>query len=403
MDKLTCNSTEKVTSLQQDVEKNETKNLLSQYLESWIKLQSTEDVNLLITSLVENQLIVAEKQQNIVSILDERLWLGARFTPDAALLFKKNTSWFDVIKLSDDARNEDILMLTIDEQWNITKQKFWNKTIKFDTNKIQSTEKLIWVLNNKKQENSKLIDESKLQLCKLDDEVLPVKTPTENLSKVNIQVIPEAVPMLAIDDEWIMRISDNGDVDNIDQQVEITPIVEAKTNINENVTTNKNIQKIYHIDSDINDIDVKPEVTTVAPEIIESNVVQLENHQLEKLDKKIKWLEKTDANDGNNSIVTEKSLIEDEDLTPAKEKVEVISYKEYSIKSWDNLWKIMRSQYGLSNPTDIANTLNTLKRDPNFGITDINKPLRIKQKIKLPSKVEVKSPSRGDKIMELKK
>jgi hypothetical protein len=82
--------------------------------------------------------------------------------------------------------------------------------------------------------------------------------------------------------------------------------------------------------------------------------------------------------------------------------VETISYTQYKVSKWDNLWKIMRNEYGLSNSTDIANILNVLSKDNNFWITDLNRKLKIGKKLNLPSEIKVKSKSRGDKVMKLK-
>ena len=90
------------------------------------------------------------------------------------------------------------------------------------------------------------------------------------------------------------------------------------------------------------------------------------------------------------------------------EKNDEIKNKKYEVQKGDTLWQIIREQYGISDYTDIANTLYKIKQFNdvnNFweNKVDFSKPdtLKISQQLLLPDNITVTSPTKGEKIFSL--
>jgi len=139
------------------------------------------------------------------------------------------------------------------------------------------------------------------------------------------------------------------------------------------------------------------ENTSIIEEVSNNNLeVTKEQTETESVAK-----EQTETKSVTEEQTETKSVTEEQTETESVAK-ETISYIDYTVKSWDNLWQIMRNEYGLTNPTDIANLLNVLVDGWKSWINDLKATLKIGQKLKLPSEILVKSKSRWDENMKLK-
>ena len=212
--------------------------------------------------------------------------------------------------------------------------------------------------------------------------------------------------IFTIDEKWITaenKFSNNlvpFNVNNIRTANDIISVLNNKKNTS-NILVNECRSNLTNLNDDITaSINSTEESMTSFSSELEWSLQILENKNLESKDlltdnTEVTWVNiKEDLWDN-----TEKQV---KWLTKSEEVKEVISYEKYIVQSWDNLWRIMRNEYGLTNPTDIANLLNVLVDGWKSWINDLKATLKIGQKLQLPSKIFVKSKSRWDEYMKLK-
>jgi hypothetical protein len=64
--------------------------------------------------LVNKNIITPDNKVNIIKKLTDNLGLNSQLTPDAALMLIMRNESIKIVKLSDDNRDQDILLLSID-------------------------------------------------------------------------------------------------------------------------------------------------------------------------------------------------------------------------------------------------------------------------------------------------
>ncbi len=230
-----------------------------------------------------------------------------------------------------------------------------------------------------------------------------------NMWKMSIQKVWETVKVFPMN--YSMKIWENGP---FGQAYELSQDGTIEKNINRDFQINTS--NLDTVDSWMDELNKNLSQIDTQNYVLNPNKNQ-ENNSETEISEKIDDISEDTMNQENP--VENVEIIED--TTPAAEnlwdenkpqenieKNEEIKNKSYEVQKDDTLWQIIREQYGISDYTDIANTLYKIKQfndTNNFweNKVDFSKPdtLKISQQLLLPNNITVTSPTKGTKIFSL--
>ncbi len=231
----------------------------------------------------------------------------------------------------------------------------------------------------------------------------------DNIWKISIQKVWDVVKVFPMN--YSMKIWENGP---FGQAFELSQDGTIEKNIDRDFQINTS--NVDTVESWMDELNNNLSQIDTQNYFLDPNKNQEDNRETEISEK---------INDIQEDTINQENSVEDveiiEDTTPIIENVwdenkpqeniehnEEIKNKSYEVQKGDTLWQIIREQYGISDYTDIANTLYKIKQfndTNNFweNKVDFSKPdtLKISQQLLLPDNITVTSPTKWEKTFSL--
>lgn len=230
-----------------------------------------------------------------------------------------------------------------------------------------------------------------------------------NMWKISIQKVWETVKVFQMN--YSLKIWENGP---FGQAYELSQDGTKEKNINRDFQINTS--NLDTVDSWMDELNKNLSQIDTQNYVLDPNKNQ-ENNSETEISEKIDDISEDTMNQENpvenveiieDTIPTAENLWDENKPQENIEKNEEIKNKSYEVQKDDTLWQIIREQYGISDYTDIANTLYKIKQfndTNNFweNKVDFSKPdtLKISQQLLLPDNITVTSPTKGTKIFSL--
>lgn len=213
-----------------------------------------------------------------------------------------------------------------------------------------------------------------------------------NIWKISIQKVWEVVKVFPMN--YSMKIWENGP---FGQAFELSQDGTIEKNIDRDFQINTS--NLDTVESWMDELNKNLSQIDTQNYVLDPNKNQEDNRETEISEK---------IDDIQEDIIIQENLWDENKPQENSEKNDEIKNKKYEVQKGDTLWQIIREQYGISDYTDIANTLYKIKQfnDRNNSWenkVDFSKPdtLKISQQLLLPNNITVTSPTKGEKIFSL--
>ena len=213
-----------------------------------------------------------------------------------------------------------------------------------------------------------------------------------NIWKISIQKVWEVVKVFPMN--YSMKIWENGP---FGQAFELSQDGTIEKNIDRDFQINTS--NLDTVESWMDELNKNLSQIDTQNYVLDPNKNQEDNRETEISEK---------IDDIQEDIIIQENLWDENKPQENSEKNDEIKNKKYEVQKGDTLWQIIREQYGISDYTDIANTLYKIKQfnDRNNSWenkVDFSKPdtLKISQQLLLPDNIIVTSPTKGEKIFSL--